>query len=317
MNRRLLTLGFILVLLTACTDTDPNLMVGQLETERVQVSGPITELIVAMPVAEGQHVAEGDVLFQLDPAVTKAARARAVAVLAVSEAQLAETRRGPRSEIIAAAAARQDQASEDLTLRIAALKRVQDLQRQNLASDDDYDQALAAEKMAQARLKESEATLAELQNGSTTEELAQAAAAVEQAQAELAMLDLDLERLTVRAPVAGRVEQVLIEQGERPRAGDPVLTLLRLDDTFARIYVPAQLRAQARVGQPVELQIQGQDALLGGRLRWVSADAAFTPYFALTRHDRDRLTYPAEVALQGSVSELPAGMPLEARFVDP
>ncbi len=317
MTRLSLRLLLTVPLLAACADPDPNLMVGQLETERVQVSGPVTELIVAMPVTEGQRVAEGEVLFRLDPAVTEAARTRAVAALAVNEAQLAEIQRGPRTEAIAAAAARQIQAREDLTMRETTLKRIRDLQRQKLASDDDYDQALAAENMARARLAEADATLAELRNGSTSEELARASAAVEQAQAELAMLDLELERLTVRAPAAGRVEQVLIERGERPRAGDPVITLLRLEDTFARIYVPAQLRSQARVGEPVELLIQGREEWLAGSLRWVSADAAFTPYFALTRHDRDRLTYPAEVALKGSVSELPAGMPLEARFVEP
>jgi len=50
-----------------------------------------------------------------------------------------------------------------------------------------------------------------------------------------------------------------------------------------------------------------------GTVRWVSADASFTPYFALTEHDRSRLSYLAEVDLPGA-SHLPSGVPLQVDF---
>ena len=48
-------------------------------------------------------------------------------------------------------------------------------------------------------------------------------------------------------------------------------------------------------------------------MRWVSADASFTPYFALTEHDRSRLSYLAEVDVPDA-AELPSGVPLEVDF---
>jgi HlyD family secretion protein len=50
-----------------------------------------------------------------------------------------------------------------------------------------------------------------------------------------------------------------------------------------------------------------------GTVRWVSADASFTPYFALTEHDRSKLSYLAEVDLP-EASSLPSGVPLEVDF---
>jgi HlyD family secretion protein len=48
---------------------------------------------------------------------------------------------------------------------------------------------------------------------------------------------------------------------------------------------------------------------LRGTVRWVSADASFTPYFALTEHDRSRLSYLAELDLP-QAADLPSGVPL-------
>jgi len=50
-----------------------------------------------------------------------------------------------------------------------------------------------------------------------------------------------------------------------------------------------------------------------GTVRWVSTDASYTPYFALTEHDRSRLSYLAEIDLPDA-SSLPSGLPLEVDF---
>ena len=50
-------------------------------------------------------------------------------------------------------------------------------------------------------------------------------------------------------------------------------------------------------------------------MRYISNEASFTPYFALTQKDRSRLSYLAYVdleAVQGA--RLPVGIPVEVRF---
>ena len=55
----------------------------------------------------------------------------------------------------------------------------------------------------------------------------------------------------------------------------------------------------------------GQPSTYPGTVRWISTDASFTPYFALTEHDRSRLSYVAEVDIPAA-GELPVGIPLVA-----
>ena len=83
--------------------------------------------------------------------------------------------------------------------------------------------------------------------------------------------------------------------------------------SYARVYVPEHLRAQVRTGTSLDVRVDGVDEILEGRVRWVSSDASFTPYFALTEHDRSRLSYLAEIDLPGA-EDLPSGLPIEADF---
>ena len=79
------------------------------------------------------------------------------------------------------------------------------------------------------------------------------------------------------------------------------------------MYVPAHIRARVQPGERIDVRVDGIDGTLEGRVRWVSSDASFTPYFALTEHDRSRLSYLAEIDVPDA-ADLPSGVPLEADF---
>ena len=50
------------------------------------------------------------------------------------------------------------------------------------------------------------------------------------------------------------------------------------------------------------------------RVRHLESQATFTPYFALHGDDASRLTYLAELTLEGDAAlKLPAGLPVQAR----
>ena len=53
---------------------------------------------------------------------------------------------------------------------------------------------------------------------------------------------------------------------------------------------------------------------MSGTVRWVSSEAAFTPYEALTERDRGRLSYEAKIDIDDRTRRLPDGVPLEAEF---
>ena len=126
-------------------------------------------------------------------------------------------------------------------------------------------------------------------------------------------IELDIERLKIYAPVNGMLDKNLFQLGERPKVGTTAAVILDSSRTYARIYVPAPLRVSVQPGEKLNVRIDGDDRSITGTVRWVSADASFTPYFALTEHDRSRLSYLAEVDVPDA-SSLPSGVPLEVDF---
>jgi len=154
--------------------------------------------------------------------------------------------------------------------------------------------------------------------GTTIEELEQAEQALKQAEARHDALAVDLSRLELVSPVDGVLDSRLFEAGERPPAGSPVAVVLGGQQPYARVYVPERLRARVRPGLDASIHVDGLDAALPGRVRWVASEAAFTPYFALTEHDRGRLSYLAKVDIVVDRERLPDGVPVvvELQYAD-
>ena len=308
--------GLAALLLAGCDTTDSPLpAVGTLERDRVELIAEANEPIVEIAVAEGDPVEPGQLLLRLDGAYHEARLAAAAAELERAQQRLAELVRGPRIERIAEAEARVEGTRENLATQRREYDRIEQLVADDLLSRSILDTAYARRELAEADFEGAEARLQEYLEGTTAEELAQARATVNQAEATVDLLGITLSRLAVHAPTAGVVEILPYELGERPAAGAVVGALLVDAAPYARIYVPEPVRARVVPGLPAVVRVDGMDAAYAGTVRFVAFEAAFTPYFALTQRDRSRLSYLAEVTLTDPVAaELPTGIPVEVDF---
>ena len=314
--RRLAAPFSLLILVAGCArDTGPLPAVGTLERDRIELVAESNEPIVEIAVTEGEAVAEGQLLVRLDASVFDAQLAQARAARARAEQRFAELVRGPRRERILEARARAEGARENLAAQQREYDRVQALLGRQLVSPSQLDQAYARRELAAAESKEAEALLTELLEGTTSEELGQARAAVDESAAALRALEIAAGRLEVRAPRPGRIEVLPYELGERPPPNATVAVMLADGAPYARIYVPEAIRTRVTPGLEAAVRIDGIDRAYAGEVRFVAADAAFTPYFALTERDRGRLSYLAEVTLtDAAAGELPTGVPVEVDF---
>jgi HlyD family secretion protein len=313
--RNILFTSLCAVGLAACQPSPGSTrLVGQLESDRVELTAEVAEPIRARLVAEGHMVTSGTPLIEQDTVRINDAIAGAKAAVAQSRARQDELIRGPRREQIVAAQASTAGAEQDLEFRRAQFERAEQLFDRKLGSPDVRDQAKAALDAAESNLEVQRARLAELLSGTTIEELRQAEQNVLQLEAQLSALTVDLERRTISAPVDGLVDSVLFEPGERPVPGQPVVVMLTGAQPYARIYIPEELRVRVRAGTPARVFVDGIDAPFQGRVRWIASDAAFTPYFALTERDRGRLTYFAKVDILDGAERLPDGVPVEVEL---
>lgn len=317
MSRRAWSAGLcvVVLLLAACRHEAPSAL-GTLEFDRIALPAPAAERIVGIAVREGEGVEAGDRILSLEQARGDAQLAAAEAEAARQRQLLEELRNGARREDIdqlrANLAAAQAQARDAR----AYLARLQPLGSQQLVAAAEVDRARAAAGTADAQVAAARAALAEAQGGVRPEQIAQAEAALAAAEAQLRAQSVTTGKLDVVAPRAGRVDSLPYRLGDEPAPGAPLAVMLVGEAPYARVYVPEPLRAGVRVGDAATVHV-GADGgrSYPGRVRMVRSEPTFTPYYALTGKDAARLSYLAEVQLEGQgVAELPAGLPLRVEF---
>ena len=313
-SKRLLLVTTALLLAACDSDGEAFRVVGELASDRIELTAEAAEPITEILVAEGEQVTQGQILLRQDARRALARLAEANAFVLQAQARLDELVRGPRSEQIAAARANVDGAAKELEFRQSEYKRVQEIHARQLASPDLLDRAKASLDVAIANVEVRRAQLQEMLSGTTLEELAQAEQAVQQTAARRDLLAIDLARHETRAPVDGIVDSRLFELGERPSPGQPILILLPGEQPHARVYIPEELRVSVRAGSTVTVFVDGLDEPLAGRVRWVASEAMFTPYFALTERDRGHLTYQAKIDIDIDGNRLPDGVPVEVEL---
>lgn len=300
--------------LCACSDNSANLALGTLERDRVVLKATAAEIITQLPIAEGSDVKAGDLLLQLDDRRQLALVAKADANLASASANLTKLQNGARTEDIAAARSQVKGAEAQLIEAQKTFARAETLVSKKLAGAAELDTARAKRDSAQANLDKAQDNLSLLTNGTREEDLQEAEAQVALAKAALELEQYNLGELSIRATSNARLDHLPKHLGERTSIGEAVATLLDKNAPYARIYVPETHRLKITAGQELVIHVDGLAQAQTGKLRWISQDPAFTPYFALNSSDRARLVYLAEVQLPTSAANLPSGLPVQVEL---
>lgn len=319
MNRLVFLAACTSVSLAACSGDDVALqMHGTLERDRLELVAESNESIVELPVREGDPVDAGAVVLRQEAGTMQPRLDQARASLVEAERKLADARAGPRQREIDEARAALAGAESTLQTERREFDRVDALVERKLLSASDRDRARARRESALALRDQARARLRLLEEGTRPEQLREAEAVVQRARAALTELDTSAARYTVRAPRAGRIEALPYKLGERPAAGAPVVVMLADGTPYARVYVPETLRAQVTAGRTMAVTIDGVAGVLRGTVRYVSAEAAYTPYYALTQKDRTRLSYLTEITLDDPrAASLPVGLPVQVTLTEP
>jgi HlyD family secretion protein len=301
-----------LVLAAGCSRETPVEIHGTVERDRLELIAESNERIVEVAAHEGDRVPAGAVLVRQEAGTAQPRIDQSRAALVEAQRRLADLEQGPRQREIDEARAALTGAESELQTAQSEFKRVDTLVSRKLLSESNRDQARAQRDSARAARDAAKARYELLRQGTRSEQVAEARAAVTRATAALAEVETVAGRYTVTAPRAGIVEALPYKLGERPAAGRPVAIMLADGVPYARVYVPEPLRASFVAGTKVQAAVDGNSARIAGTVRYISAEAAFTPYYALTQKDRSRLAYLAEITLDdANAAALPAGMPIQ------
>jgi HlyD family secretion protein len=210
---------------------------GQVEVREIDVAAKVAGRIREVLVREGDTVAAGDILFELDSPELTAKMAQASAGRDAAAAMNNKAIAGAREEEILMAEFAWASAQSAAELAQKTFARFNSLYEEGLISEQKYDEAQtsanASTDIARAARAQYDMTL----NGARAQDKSVALALVAQADGLIAEVSAYSAETRLLAPISGEVTQVLIDPGELAPTGFPVITLIDLNDAWVVLNV--------------------------------------------------------------------------------
>lgn len=300
-----------LVLCAACSEPAENAFPGYAEGEYVRVGAPLPGTLVRLNLKAGDSVAAGALAFVLEQASEAASRQEAQSRVERAEAQLADLRKGARSDELAAIDAEMKAARAALALSRANLERDRKLVADQFISRARLDQSNAALAADRARVEQAAARLRTARSGARSDQVAAATKEADAARAQLAQTQWRLDQKVKLTPAAGMVTDVAFRVGEFVPAGAPVFTLLPPANIKARFFIPEKRLGQLRMGQAVSVTCDGCPAPIAARISFISPQAEYTSPLIYSKENRAALVFMVEATpAPGHSGALHPGQPV-------
>jgi multidrug resistance efflux pump len=245
--------------------------------------------------------------FELDKAIAGARPEEKEASRKALEAARERYKRvkaGPRIEEIQQARSDLKSAEADLELAVERFDRAEKLYNKRAMAPEDYEAARANRDRLRGVVSRTRAYLDQLLKGSRDEDIAEAKAQMEQAQANydlimagtrtedkgaaearraeafgrLQELDANLKEAVVSAPERVVIEVMAVRKGDVVTPNQPIVRVLRTDDLWVRVYVPETKLGLVKLNQDVTVTIDSHpDRVFQGKVIQIASESEFTP----------------------------------------
>lgn len=286
---------------------------GNVDLRQVELPFNGSERIETVLVTEGDRVARGQVLARLDTGRLEPEAVQAAAQVAAQQQVLNKLRRGARPEEISQERAKVAQGLVEANNARSRYERLTELAQSSAGralSRQDLDDARAAFEAAQARLTVNQQALRLQVIGPRVEDIAEAAARLDGAHAQLALLQRRLADAVLLSPANAVVRSRLVEPGEIATPQRAAFSLAIVDPKWVRAYVTETDLGRVRPGIKATVTV---DAFPGrgfsGWVGFISPVAEFTPKTVQTADLRTSLVYEVRVFVKDPADELRLGMP--------
>jgi HlyD family secretion protein len=199
----------------------------------------------------------------------------------------------------------------------------------NTAAGDKVLRARAAVSVAYERLQTAQDSLSALQKGDNSPQQAAATAALEQAksgaqqaqdavtqaQANLDLLNAQMDKLEVKAPQDGVILSRNIEPGEFVQPGAEALSMADISSLTITVYVPEDRYGQISLGQNASVSVDSfPGTQFTAQVSFISDQAEFTPRNVQTVEGRSSTVYAVKLKVFDPQGKLKPGMPADVIF---
>ena len=339
-NKFIIVLGIIFVIsaiyYVLSTDHSSDVvLIGTVDSNQVIVSAQVGGRIQKLLVEEGTPVKAGDLIAVLDPSELQAQQAAAAATITSLQHRVTEMRHteastaGSTSSEVANARARLSSAQAQLEQAKATLERPQsdsrriiELAKSGVASDQERVQAETNLQAAQASMQaqqdlvsaataELNAAIARTHQANAARSTVQATAAdLKNAIAQKNQAAVRLGYTSIVAPVTGTVSVRAARQGEVVNIGSPIVTIVDLSDTWVRAAIPETYSDHIGYGDALRIRLPG-GTVTSGKVFFKGVESDFATQRDVSRRKRDIKTIVLKIRLDNPKGAFVPGMTAE------
>jgi RND family efflux transporter MFP subunit len=265
-----------IALLSGCQRQN-NAVSGTIEVDEVHVASRSPGRVEKIFAWEGDTLKPGDVIVQLEASEMQARRELAAAQINTAQHDV-------------------EAQSAQLEFLKAEAQRQQDLLKRNAVAASDTERAVSAAKAQEKNI-------------------AAARARVEQAKAQLADMDAQIQEMKIVAPTESILEVLSVKVGDVLPANREVATLILPQRLWVRVYVPEPWLGLIKLNDSVRVRVDsfpGRD--FSGVVEQINRKAEFTPRNVQTVEDRIKQVFGVKIRLENKEDTLRAGMSADIYF---
>ncbi len=284
-------------------------LIEAIETEvRSQVQGQIKEILVK----EGQQIKKGDFLCLIDDQKLELKLKQIEAALQGAEYKLRLFKKGTKQEIIAMARNKLEIAKKELALAQKNQERTSRLFEQGAVSEVQKEEADLKLKAAREKYQNATENYQLALRGREKEEIEMVDAEINNLKAQEQLIMRQIEDTKVKAPSSGFLEVRHVEVGELAIPGSLLFTLIDLDRTYVKAYIPEKYIGQIIMGNTVEVSCDSYpDKIFKGKVDYIADEAEFAPKNIQTKEERLKLVFMIKSYLDNKQRLLKPGMPVD------
>lgn len=209
-------------------------------SENISIGTPVNRIVARIFVQVGDKVEKGQPLFALDHSDLLANLNVQKANYQSIKAKLKKDQSLPRPEDLIISQMAMNSAKDALELAKQQNEMVLQLSDPRAISQEERNRRLFAYKEAEAKWQQSQANYEKTKLGTWKPDLEIAESEVSQAKAAIDLANAEIERTTIRSPIAGTILQIKIHEGEMPSMDGsqrPLMIIGNLDPLYLRVSI--------------------------------------------------------------------------------
>lgn len=280
---------------------------GMVDARTISVSAKVPGRLAELKVREGDVLKAGDTVavIAIPEIEAKLVQVKAQERAAQAREDLANT--GARVQEKDAARADWERAKAALTLASKTYERVDALYREGLIPAQRHDEATAQLAAARKVTEAAAAKLSAVDEGARVEDKIAAKALVDQARGGVSEVSSLASESIVKAPAAGEVTRIVMEEGEVAPAGFPLVLVTDLSDKWVVFNIREDELPGVEVGTVLKGFIPAVNRTVDLKVNWINPRGEYAVWRA-TRQSTGYDLRTFEVRAR-PVEELPALRP--------